>query len=459
MPYIPHTPEETRAMLETIGASSLDDLFAEIPAHLRAKALDLPAGLNELEALQMMEAVAAQNKSTKQFASYLGGGAYEHFIPAIVPALAFRGEFATAYTPYQAEASQGTLQAVYEFQSMLCLLTELEVANASMYDGASALAEAVLMAVRLNGRKRVLVPAGLNPRYRQALQTYTHNLGVNLVTLPLAAKGGASDLAALATIGAEHGSALTAVVIPVTNFLGACEPWEELAAFAKKHGAATIAVANPMSLSALPGPGAWGADICIGEAQPLGLPLGWGGPYCGFMTAKAEHIRKMPGRIVGCSTDAKGRRAFTLTLQTREQHIRRDKATSNICTNQGLMALQVCIYLAAVGRDGLRRLGQANLDRAGYLRQQVLQQPGVQAVTGDDFFNEFAVRLPVPAAQVIAAMRKDGIIAGIDGGATGFDPHYLLVCATETKSRAHLDAYAASLGRAIATRQPALANR
>jgi glycine dehydrogenase subunit 1 len=261
-----------------------------------------------------------------------------------------------------------------------------------------------------------------------------------------------TDVELWSSHAAEHSNDLAGVIIPVTNTLGACEPWEALAEVGRRHGALVIAVANPMAFSVLRGPGAWGADVCVGEAQPLGLPLSWGGPYCGFMTAKAEHVRRMPGRIVGCSVDSRGQRAFTLTLQTREQHIRREKATSNICTNQGLMALQVCIYLAMVGREGFRRIGLANLERAALLRQMLLEVDGVEPVTGDDFFNEFTVKLPMPAKAALEHLRHGGILGGI----SFIQPNWLTICVTETKAEPHLLAYVQQVRAAIVGSRPVL---
>jgi glycine dehydrogenase subunit 1 len=455
MPFIPHTPDEIEAMLAAIGAKSLDDLFADIPQKLRIPGLRLDAPRSEFEVMDMMARLAARNKTTRDYDSYLGGGVGEHFIPAAVAAIASRGEFATAYTPYQAEASQGTLQAIYEFQSMICALTGLDAANASMYDGASALAEAALMAMRSRpGRTKIVVPASLGAHYRTVLRTYTEAIGAELVELPLDRETAASDLQALRSLNASEAAA---IVVPVTNWFGQIEPWRAMASWAAGGKALTIAVANPMSLSALTAPGEWGADICVGEGQPMGLALEWGGPYAGFMSCRAEHIRKMPGRIVGCANDDRGQRGFVLTLQTREQHIRRDKATSNICTNQGLCALQMTIYMALIGQAGLERLGQLNMERAGFLRAELLQVEGVEPFGDDQFFNEFSIRVAMPAKDYLAAMRERGILAGLPAiGHEGLDD-VVTVCATETKSRerllGHVEAVRQVLaGRAVAAR-------
>jgi len=460
MPFLPHTADDTRRMLETIGVASLDDLFADIPAALRIPGLKLDTPRSEAETMALMSELATANKTTKTHDSYLGGGAYEHYIPAAVPALALRGEFLTAYTPYQAEASQGTLQVIYEFQSLLCLLTGLDVANASMYDGASALAEACFLANRKNNRDLVLIPHGLHPNYKAVLRTYLHNVSIHLHELPAVAEGTVTDLKALHGLDAELKKRVSAVVIPVTNFFGAVEPWREMAAWAHEHGALAIAVANPMALSVLEAPGAWGADVCVGEAQSIGLALEWGGPYCGYMTAKQEFVRTMPGRIVGCTTDADGKRGFVLTLQTREQHIRRQKATSNICTNQGLMATMVTIYLALMGKDGFRRLGLVNMERAATLRSRLLRDvPSIKALGNEPYFNEFAVRLPLPASQFIEAMKLHGVLAGLPavdknptshGTWKGLDD-VLVICATETKTEAHLEHYLNAAKYVVAT--------
>jgi glycine dehydrogenase subunit 1 len=442
MAYIPNTKEDTTAMLDAIGVGSVEDLFSDIPEKVRLAAApkELPAALSEYETLRLMGRRAAMNNPAgSAYLNFIGAGSYEHFIPSAVQAIAQRGEILTAYTPYQAEASQGTLQIVYEFQSMICSLTGLDVSNASMYDGASSLAEAVLMAIRINNRHQVVLPETLHPNYRDAVKSYTHQIGVELI--PWRAKDGLTDVGAWPEAAAEP----AAVVIQYPNFFGYVEEAAKLAAMAKERGAVVIAVANPMALSVLEPPGAWDADICAGEAQPVGLPMNFGGPYAGYLATREEHIRKMPGRIVGRTVDEEGKPAFVLTLQTREQHIRRERATSNICTNQGLCATMVTVYLSLIGKSGFEQLGEVNLERAGRLHEALTHLPGVSALSSAPFFNEFTVRLPMKAEQFSHAMRAEGILAGLPATRLGnADPNLLIVCATETKSDEDLDRYAAA---------------
>ncbi len=446
MAFIASTEGDVREMLAAIGVGDIEALFADVPDSLRLKAPPegLPPALSEYEMLRLMRQRAAENRpAAGGYVSFLGGGAYEHFIPAAVHALAQRGEILTAYTPYQPEASQGTLQIIYEFQSMVGALTELPVANASLYDGASALAEAVLMAMRVTGRRQVVLPATLHPNYRQVVESYTGRLDVELSTWPAdPAQGGARlDLAAWPTEVRDP----AAVVVAQPNFFGYLEEAREIAAQARERGALVLAVANPMSLSVLEPPGAWGADIAVGECQPIGLPLHFGGPYAGYMACRREFIRKMPGRIVGRTTDALGRTAFVLTLQTREQHIRRERATSNICTNQGLCAAMVTFWLALIGKAGFVQLGRLNLDSAGRLAAALSALPGVELLCAAPFFNEFTLRLPMPAESFYEALRERGVLPGLPLSRLGpYAPDLLLVCATETKLPADLDAYVAA---------------
>jgi glycine dehydrogenase subunit 1 len=433
MTYIANTREETREMLESIGVGSIDELFSDIPESIRLQHPPGPHALSEMETLGLLARRASWNRTAAgAYSNFMGAGSYEHFIPAAVQAIAQRGEFLTSYTPYQPEASQGTLQVVYEFQTMICSLTGMDVANASMYDGASALAEAALMAIRITDRNRVLIPASLHPAYRQALVSYTQALGVEIVTWET---GGKLDWPAAANETA-------AVVVQHPNFFGYVEPCEEISALARKRGALVIAVTNPMSLSVLEPPGAWGADIAVGEAQPVGLPMNFGGPYAGFMACRQEHIRKMPGRIVGRSVDGRGRDAFVLTLQTREQHIRRERATSNICTNQGLCATMVTLYLALIGKGGLARVGDLNLLRASALHDQLVVLPGVEPYSDRAYFNEFTVRLPMAGERFYEGMRREGVLPGLPAARLGYyDPNLLIVCATETKDDDDLNVY------------------
>src|SRR6516164_11748646 len=389
MAFIPHTAAEVAAMLAAIGAARIEDLFDEIPAELRVGSLAaVPEALNEMEIGRLMSERARADGIAL---SFLGAGAYEHHIPAAVWAITTRGEFYSAYTPYQAEASQGTLQLIYEFQSMMTRLTGMKVANASMYDGASATAEAALMAVRSNRKSksaRILVPMTLHPHYRRVAVTTACNQGLRFEELPYSTQEGVITAAALAPYDAED---ITALIIPQPNFFGRLEEVDVLTDWAHAHGALVIAVVNPISLALLRPPGEWGArgaDIAVGEGQPLGVPLSSGGPYFGFMTTRMEYVRQMPGRIVGRTVDVDGRPGFTLTLQAREQHIRRAKATSNICTNQGLLVTAATIHLSLLGAEGLARVANHSVANLRSLQQKLCAIPGVSAVFAGDGFHE-----------------------------------------------------------------------
>lgn len=447
MPFIPHTEQEVRDMLAAIGAARIEDLFDEIPAALRSSLKQVPAGLSEMEISRLMTARAAQDDDALCFA---GAGAYQHHIPAAVWEIATRGEFYSAYTPYQAEASQGTLQVLYEYQTMMAGLTGMDVSNASLYDGASALAEAVLMAVRANRHsksKRILMPATVHPAYRDVVHAVVHNQGIELVELPYCAECGDTVPKSLERFAGEDFAAL---VIPQPNFFGVLEDVGALADWAHAQGMLVIAVVNPISLALLKPPGEWGqrgADIVCGEGQPLGIPLSSGGPYFGFMCCKQEWVRQMPGRIVGRTVDRDGKPGFTLTLQAREQHIRRSKATSNICTNQGLAVTAATIHMAMLGADGLERVAAASHANTARLVGKLTALPGVSRIFSRPVFHEAVLSLNRPVAMVLEELAAHGIVGGYslkeDYPELG---EALLVCATETKSEADLDAYAARLG-------------
>ncbi len=449
MPFIPHTEEDVREMLAAIGAANTEALFDEIPTRLRAGTLaGIPAGMKEAEVTRLMTERAGRDG---EFLNFIGAGAYEHHIPAAVWEIATRGEFYSAYTPYQAEASQGTLQVLYEFQSMIASLTGLDVSNASLYDGASALAEAVLMAVRLHkSSRRVLVPRNLNPRYRKAVRTIVSNQGIELVELPFEKDTGRT---APDTIQ-DFAGGFAALVIPQPNFFGGLEDTSALTRVAQSQGALAIGCVNPVALSLLQPPGEWGgsgADIAVGEGQPLGLPLANGGPYFGFLACKQALVRQMPGRIAGRTTDTEGRPGFTLTLQAREQHIRRSKATSNICTNQGLAVTAATVHMALLGAEGLRNVAAQSHANLVALLRNVAGIPGVKVAFDGPRFHEGVIGLPRPAAEVLARMRKAGILGGYDLARDYPElGNALLVCATETRSGKDLLAYAAALSRAIA---------
>ncbi len=449
MPFIPHTDDDVQHMLQTIGVNRIDDLFDEIPRDLLIDELaGVPDALSEMEITRLMRARAARDGAALNF---IGAGAYEHHIPSVVWDIATRGEFYSAYTPYQAEASQGTLQTIYEFQSMITALTGLYASNASLYDGASALAEAALMAVRANRKsksKRVLLAAGVNRTYRRVAEAIAGTQGLEFDELPRNAAG-TTDLDALG----DAGPAPVAVVIQQPTFFGTLDAIDRLTDWAHEQGALVIAVVNPTSLALLKAPGHWGAlgaDIACGEGQPCGVPLSSGGPYFGFMACGEKLVRQMPGRIVGRTTDLEGRDGFTLTLQAREQHIRRSKATSNICTNQGLMVTAATIYLSLLGLDGLKRVAATSQQRTAALVERLTAIDGVSRLFGGPHFHEAALRLPRPAAEVLEGLAAQDVLGGYDlkrrypelGDA-------MLVCATETKTDADLDAYAAALRQVL----------
>ncbi|MBV8973847.1 MAG: aminomethyl-transferring glycine dehydrogenase subunit GcvPA [Sinobacteraceae bacterium] len=451
MAFIPHTEADVAAMLAAIGAARIEDLFDEIPAELRVKSLaGVPEALNEMEIGRLM---GERARTDGVALSFLGAGAYEHHIPAAVWAITTRGEFYSAYTPYQAEASQGTLQLIYEFQSMMARLTLMEVANASMYDGASATAEAALMAVRANRKSksaRILVPLTLHPHYRRVAVATAANQGVRFEELAYAPQEGITLPDALARYEAED---ITALIIPQPNFFGRLEDVDALTDWAHARGILVIAVVNPTALALLKPPGEWGsrgADIAVGKVQPLSVPLSSGGPYFGFMTTRMEYVRQMPGRIVGRTLDTAGKEGFTLTLQAREQHIRRARATSNICTNQGLLMTAATIYLSLLGPQGLARPAAASHARSRELVAALTRIPGVRSAFPGPHFHEAVLQLDRPVAPVLEALGARGILGGLD--LTAYYPELgnaLLVCATETKSSADIDRYRAALTEAL----------
>ena len=455
MPFNPHTEDDVRAMLAAIGVSGIEQLFDEIPRELLSGKLEkLPPRLTEWEVARLMRARARQDGEPLCF---LGAGAYEHHIPAAVWEIATRGEFYTAYTPYQAEASQGTLQLLYEYQTMMASLTGMDVSNASLYDGASGLAEAVLMAVRANRNsksKRILMPRTVHPHYRKTVRTIVGNQGIVLEELDYDRSGGHIDPA---TLPQEPGD-FAALVIPQPNFFGVLEEVDELTAWAHRHGALVIAVVNPLALALLTPPGEWGdkgADIAVGEGQPLGIPLSSGGPYFGFMCCKKEHVRQMPGRIVGRTVDRDGKEGFTLTLQAREQHIRRSKATSNICTNQGLMVTAATIHMAIMGPEGLARAAAASHANTRALVERLTAIAGVTKVFDRPLFHEAVLRLDAPVSEVLRALAAQNVLGGynlsMDYPELG---NALLVCATETKNTEDIETYARHLERILSKQKP-----
>jgi glycine dehydrogenase subunit 1 len=457
MPFNPHTDDDVHAMLAAIGAADIDALFEEIPAELRAPGLPgVPPAMTEMEVGRHMHELAARDGHPLNF---IGAGAYEHHIPAAVWAIVTRGEFYSAYTPYQAEASQGTLQLLYEYQSMMASLTGLDISNASLYDGASGLAEACLMAVRANRRskaQRILLPVALNPTYREVVRAVAGNQNLAFELLPYDPRGGHTLLAEL---DKHRGQDVTAVVIQQPNFFGTLEDVDAITNWAHANGALVIGVVNPTSLAVLKPPGAWGAkgaDIACGDGQPLGVPLSSGGPYFGFMTTRTEHVRQMPGRIIGRTVDLDGKPGFTLTLQAREQHIRRSKATSNICTNQGLLVTAATIYMSLLGPRGLQQVAATSMQRTQQLVDALTRIPGVRLAFDRPRFHEAVLLLDRPVRGVLEALARRGIVGGYDISAHYPSlGHALLVCATETRTLADIERYAGALGDTL--RNPAAA--
>lgn len=450
MPFIPHTEAEVAAMLAAVGAGSIDELFDEIPPGLRVAGLEgVGRGLTEAEVTRLM-----QERSTADGRPlcFIGAGAYDHYIPAAVWEIATRGEFYSAYTPYQAEASQGTLQLIYEFQSMMASLTGLDVSNASLYDGATAFAEACLMAVRANRRsksRRVLTTRALSPAFRAVARVMLEGQGIELVELPVA-----DGRTAMAALAAHADADYAALAIQQPTFLGALEAVDELTDWAHQRGMLVIGACNPLLLAQLKPPGRWGAtgaDIACGEGQPLGIPLSSGGPYFGYMVCREALVRQMPGRIVGRTVDLDGKPGFTLTLQAREQHIRRSKATSNICTNQGLMVTAATIFMSIVGAEGLRRIAASCHASTRALVAALTRLPGVR-LAFEPYFHEAVLLLDRPVAPVLAALSGRNVLGGLDLAADYPElGNALLVCATEQRDAADIEAYATALAAVLAT--------
>lgn len=431
--YCPHTPEEIAAMLSAIGVADVEELFAPIPAELRAKTFNIPAGMSEFETFSRMQAIAADN--TQGMTNFIGGGFYDHIIPAVVDHLSGRSEFYTAYTPYQPECSQGTLQALFEYQTAICRLTGLDVSNASLYDGGSACAEAAMMALRVTGRNKIVVDGCVSPFSRQVLKTYLFNLDVEVIEI--APQKGQLDRAALAAL---LDNSVAAVLVQNPNFFGTVEDFTALADQVHGVGALLIGSVYPIALGMLKSPGEVGIDIAVGDGQSLGNPLSFGGPSFGFIAARKKFIRNMPGRIVGETVDRNGKRGFVLTLQAREQHIKRHKATSNICSNQGLCALRGLIFLSSVGKEGLVNLAGLNRDKAEYAKAQLTALPGVSVLQSAATFNEFTLYLPKNAVAVVALLLDRGIAAGVPLGEY-YDgaENCLVVTVTEKRTKKEID--------------------
>jgi len=437
MPYFLNTSDDQRAMLDAIGAGSLEELFAMVPAELRLdRPLDLPPAMGELELNAHMASLAGRSLPAEQAVSFLGAGSYDHFVPAVVDFIAARSEFYTAYTPYQPEASQGSLQAFFEYQTLVTQLTGMDVSNASLYDGGSAVAEAVMMAMSATRRMRVVVAGGVHPEYREVLTTYLANLNVELVTLDTS----------MGAVGLEHAAAAVndqtaCVLVQHPNFFGCLEQVAELAEIAHRAGRLLVVSVDPISLGLLRRPGDYGADIVVAEGQALGIPMSFGGPYLGIMACREQFVRRMPGRLVGQTVDRRGQRCWVLTLQTREQHIRREKATSNICTNQGLMALRATVYLAALGPQGLREVAELCLQKSHYAAERLTRSGRLRLAFDRPTFKEFVVRSGGrPVQELCDWALAAGIFAGVPLGR--WYPELsdaLLVTVTEKRTREEID--------------------
>jgi len=445
--YIANTPEEQKRMLGVIGAASIEELLIRIPGKARLpRPLGIAASIAETDLIRHMKALAARNADADSHVCFMGAGSYDHYVPSPINHLISRGEFFTAYTPYQPEASQGTLRTIYEYQTMIAELTGMDVANASIYDGASSLAEAALMAHAATGRTEIVLSRGVNPLYKRVTATYCEGPGVRM--RDAAAPEGVTDLAAAKkTVGPKT----AALVIQTPNFYGCLEDVAAAAEAAHAAGALLVVVADPVNLGVLEGPGKLGADIVVGEGQGLGVPMSFGGPNLGVFAAKNDLVRRMPGRLVGATVDRDGERGFVLTLQTREQHIRRAKATSNICTNVALCALMATIYLATLGRRGLVRVGELSAAKAHYAAERLAKIPGVALRFAAPFFKEFALKLPKPPERVASRLARQGFLAGVP--LKSFDRSLgdcLLVAVTEKRTKAEIDAFAAALEKAVA---------
>lgn len=452
MNFIPNTELEQREMLKEIGVRSLEELLIDIPEELRKVRLNLEEGLSELELLKHLKRLSDKNGNLDDYISFLGAGAYDHFIPSLIKHLTSRGEFYTAYTPYQPEVSQGTLQAIYEYQTLICELTGMEVSNASMYDGASALAEAAFVAISQTRKNKIVISKAIHPEYRMVLKSYLRGMNTEIAEVEFNfgsanstnSNSGQTDIEKLRAVVDED---TAGVLMQNPNFFGCIEPMETVSKLAHSKGALLVASVNPISLGILKPPGEYDADIAVGEGQALGNPISFGGPYLGFFATKQKFIHKLPGRLVGMSQDSQGRRGFVLTLQGREQHIRREKATSNICTNQALNALAACIYLCAIGKNGIKEVAELNLHKSHYAYQKIGSIDGFDSQFEAPFFNEFLIKSPINPDQLNKALLEKQIIGGVP--LKRFYPNMpnipnlkncILFCVTEMRSKEEIDA-------------------
>ncbi|RMF97601.1 MAG: aminomethyl-transferring glycine dehydrogenase subunit GcvPA [Candidatus Schekmanbacteria bacterium] len=448
MKYIPNTSRDKEKIYKKLGVSSFDELLEDIPKELISdKRIDIPGPLSEIEIERKLESLSAQNAPEKKILSFAGAGAYDHYVPAHIETIISRSEFLTAYTPYQPEISQGTLQTIYEYQSLICELTGLDVSNASMYDGASALAEAALMASRIKKRNKILIAGTVNPSYVKVVKTYLQGLEIEVLTIPQ--KNGILDIDVFKELIDEN---VNACVFQYPDFFGSIQDIDEYCEIASSKGALKIFSVDPIALGILESPAAFGADIITGEGQPMGIPLSFGGPYLGFFACRREYVRQMPGRVVGATTDKEGRHGFVLTLQTREQHIRREKATSNICSNQALTALAACVYLVSLGKEGIREVALQCLSKSHYAAKSLCSiNSEIELINDKPFFKEFALSLPVSARDVIERMSISGIIPGV-ALSSFFDKSYenmLLVAVTEKRSREEISSLVSGLDKTI----------
>lgn len=445
MNFLPHTEEDRREMLQAVGVSSMEELFADIPQQVRMKhPLNIPGPLSELELIRHLQELSARNGSLSEYVSFLGAGSYDHYIPSVIHHMLLRSEFYTAYTPYQPEISQGTLMAIFEYQTMICELTGMDAANASMYDGASAMAEAAMMACQSQKRNKVLVSGTVHPEYREVLKTYAAGQSIEVVEVPFT-KG----ITSLEDLTGLIDDRTAGVVVQHPNFFGALENVQEISDLIHARGGLYIAVADPVSLAILKAPADYGADIVVGEGQGLGNPVNFGGPLLGFYACTSKLVRRMPGRIVGQTLDTRGQRAFVLTLQAREQHIRREKATSNICSNEALCALSATVYMTMLGKKGLSEVARQCLQKANYLKDQ-LKTIGVEQAFDAPFFKEFTVKMTKPAAEVNRDLLNHKIIGGLD--LTRFYPdmeNHMLLCVTEKRTRDEIEALVAAVENSL----------
>lgn len=432
--YLPLTPEDRQEMLEKIGVQTMEDLLKDIPRELRIKeALDIPEALSELELTQHMTQLALKNKSTEDVALFLGAGTYDHFIPSVVNHVLLRSEFMTAYVPYQPEASQGELQALFEFQSMVCELTGMDVANSSLYDAFTSLGEACNLAVGTTKKSRVLVSEAVHPQAREVLATYAYGMEYDVEAIPLINQ--ATDLNLLEQAIDDE---TAAVVVQYPNFFGTIEDLQAIKNLLEGQKTLLIVVANPLALALLESPGELGADIVVGDMQPLGISMSYGGPHCGYFAAKKAYMRKLPSRIVGQTVDADGKRGYVMTLQTREQHIRREKATSNMSSNQALFALGSAVFMSAMGKEGIREMAEQNISKAHYLANS-LTKAGIEVLSQADFFNEFVIQLKQPINEVNDQLLKENIIGGLDVSEQLGVSNAMLLCVTEKRSKVEMD--------------------